>query len=275
MQDCIARRIWGRSTMDKRALLDRVAATAEERLLLGRVWDKYDQCQRKNIPAATAFLSPQEQAAAKRLLSAMGVTEGFVFFGGYDGAERCQLHFLPEWAEGADEEAVCALRCTWPHQDGLTHRDFLGSLMGLGLTRETIGDILVAEDSADVLVSSGVAEFLRSGWDSAGRVHLQVCDVALHEVHIPQKKTKIIRDTVSSLRLDSVVSTGFSISRGKAAEAISSGRVQLNWTLCTKADRTVAQGDVISLRGLGKCVLEEVGKQTKKGRIFISMQRYL
>ena len=274
MHGCTVRRIWGRS-MDKRTLLDRVAVNAEERLLLGRVWDKYDQCQRKNIPAATAFLSPQEQAAAKRLLAVMGVVDGFVFFGGYDGAERCQLHFLPEWAEGPDEEAICALRCTWPHQDGLTHRDFLGSLMGLGLTRESIGDILVDEDSADVLVSSGVADFLRSSWDSAGRVHLQLRDVALHEIHIPQKKTKTIRDTVSSLRLDSVVSSGFSISRGKAAEAISAGRVQLNWTPCTKADRAVAQGDVISLRGLGKCVLEEVGNQTKKGRIFVSMQRYL
>ena len=261
--------------MDTRAVLDAASANAEERLLLGRVWDKYDQCRRKNIPAATAFLSPQEQAAARRLLAAMGVTEGFSFFGGYDGAERCQLHFLPEWTESPDEETVCALRCTWPHQDGLTHRDFLGSLMGLGLTRESIGDILVGEESADVLVSAGVAEFLRSGWDSAGRVHLQVREVALHEIHIPQKKTKTIRDTVSSLRLDSVVSSGFSISRGKAVEAINAGKVQLNWTLCTKADRAVVQGDVISLRGLGKCVLEEVGNQTKKGRIFVSMQRYL
>ena len=146
--------------MDKRAILDRVAVNAEERLLLGRVWDKYDQCQRKNIPAATAFLSPQEQAAAKRLLAAMGVTEGFLFFGGYDGAERCQLHFLPEWAQDPEEETICALRCTWPHQDGLTHRDFLGSLMGLGLTREAVGDILVGEESADVLVASGVLEMI-------------------------------------------------------------------------------------------------------------------
>ena len=114
-----------------------------------------------------------------------------------------------------------------------------------------------------------------SSWDSAGRVHLQLRDVALHELHIPQKKTKPIRDTVSSLRLDSVVSSGFSISRGKAAEAIESGRVQLNWAECRKCAAEVAQGDTISLRGLGKCVLEEVGNQTKKGRIFVSIKRYL
>jgi len=99
--------------------------------------------------------------------------------------------------------------------------------------------------------------------------------VPLEHIHIPQVKTKMIRDTVSSLRLDSVVSSAFSISRGKAAEAITAGQVQLNWAVCTKAAAEVEQGDTISLRGLGKCVLEEVGNRTKKDRIFISIKRYL
>ena len=83
--------------MDKRAVLDRAASSAEERLLLGHVWDKYEQCRLKNLPAATAFLSPQEQQAAARLLQAIGAGEGFTFFGGYEGAERQCLCFLPEW----------------------------------------------------------------------------------------------------------------------------------------------------------------------------------
>lgn len=262
--------------MDKRVLLDRVAANGEERLLLGRVWDKYDQCRLKNIPTATAFLSPQEQMAARRLLQAMGVQEeSYVFFGGYDGAERCQLHFLPDWADGPDEETIRALRCTWPHQDGLTHRDFLGSLMGLGLTRDTIGDILVSEESADVLVTDTVADFLLTSWSAAGRIHLQLSEVLPSQVHIPVAKTKLVRDTVPSLRLDNIVASGFALSRGKAAEAIAAGRVQLNWTTCQKADRTVGEGDTISLRGLGKCVLESVGNETKKGRIFVTVKRYL
>ena len=86
---------------------------------------------------------------------------------------------------------------------------------------------------------------------------------------------KHIRDTVSSLRLDSVLAVGFSLSRGKAAEAVTSGKVQVNWTDCQKPDRPVAQGDTLTLRGLGKCVLEEVGHQTKKGRVFVTLKRYL
>ncbi len=261
--------------MDKRAMLDRIADNGEERLLLSRVWDQYDRCAKKNIPAATSFLSPQEQQAARRLLQAIGAADGFLFWGGYEGAERCQLHFLPDWSEEPDREMIRAIHCTWYRSDTLTHRDFLGSLMGLGLTREKIGDILVGKECADVLVSAQVADFLLGSWDAAGRVKLHLSEIALDEIVPPEVRTKEIRDTVSSLRLDSIASAGFSISRGKAAEAIQGGRVQLNWTNCTKPDRMVSQGDVISLRGLGKCILETVGHETKKGRVFVTIRRYL
>ena len=72
-----------------------------------------------------------------------------------------------------------------------------------------------------------------------------------------------------------MLASGFSLSRGKAAEAVTSGKVQVNWTDCQKPDRPVSQGDTLTLRGLGKCVLEEVGNQTKKGRVFITLKRYL
>ncbi len=263
--------------MDKRALLDSCARTGEERLLLGRVWDKYDQCRLKNLPTATAFLSPQEQEAARRLLRAIGAgEEGYAFFGGYEGAERQILCFLPDWAWAVDESQIRAIRYMWHESSAsLTHRDFLGSLMAMGVVRETIGDIMVSDQSADILCLQSVADHLLQSYDSAGRTHLRVEETELHNLHIPVAKTKLIRDTVSSLRLDGVVSSGFSISRGKAAEAIAAGRVQLNWSECRKGDKPVAQGDHISLRGLGKCTVEEVGNETKKGRIFVTIKRYL
>ena len=137
--------------MERRELLDRAARDEEERLLLGRVWDKWDQCRLRSVPAATDFLSPQEQAAALRLLRALGVQEGYVFSGGYEGAERQRLFFLPDWAEEPEPDAIAAVACTWYGGESLTHRDFLGSLMGLGLTRGTIGDILVTEGRCQVL----------------------------------------------------------------------------------------------------------------------------
>ena len=118
--------------MDKREMLDRLAANGDERLLLGRVWDKYEQCRRRNLPEGTGFLSPAEQAAAQRLLNALSVTEGYAFWGGYDGAQRRQLWFLPEWQEAPEEDAVRVVRASFYEEDALTHRDLLGSLMALG-----------------------------------------------------------------------------------------------------------------------------------------------
>ena len=261
--------------MDKRTVLDSVSQSSEERVLLGHVWDKWEQARRRNIPAVTAFLSPHEQAAAQRLLQAAGARD-YVFFGGYDTAERRQLHFLPDWQDTPDEDALAALRCTFYHGDKApTHRDLLGSLMGLGVTRQSIGDILVSPDSADVLVASGIADFLLQQWDAAGRTPLRVKRISLPELLVPPVACRDIHDTVASLRLDSIVATAFATSRARAAEAIAAGRVEVNWAECRKADKPVESGDVITLRGGGKCKLDSVGSPTKKGRFPICVKRYI
>ena len=105
------------------------------------------------------------------------------------------------------------------------------------------------------------------------RLHLE--QIPLSALEAPEQKTKQIRGTVSSLRLDGIVAEGFALSRSRAAEVITAGKTELNYTLCTKPDRLVAEGDVISVRGLGKMRLEAVGGNTKKGRISIEICRYI
>ena len=167
------------------------------------------------------------------------------------------------------------LRCRFYETEHPTHRDFLGSLMGLGLTREKVGDILVSERWADVLVGSSVAEHLLREWRQAGRVPLKVEEIRPEEIRPPAEQVKLLRDTVASLRLDSVISAGFSVNRNAAAELIRSGKVEVNWMACDKPDAAVGQGDVLTVRGLGKCCLEEVGGQSRKGRTAVTMKRYL
>lgn len=261
--------------MDKRTQLDRLASGAEERLLLSRVWDKYEQCQRRQLPVGTAFLSPAEQAAARRLLSSLGVTEGFAFWGGWEGAQRRQLWFLPDWQPELKKDVIQLTVSDLYVSDTLSHRDVLGSLMALGLTRDAIGDILLTPERVQVLSTPAAAEELLRQWQSAGRARLHPRPAALEELVAPQEQVKYLRDTVSSLRLDSVLAAGFSLSRSKAAEAVAAHRVQLNWTDCLKPDHPVSQGDSLSIRGLGKCVLEEVGQQSRKGRVFVTLKRYL
>ncbi|MBE6963135.1 MAG: hypothetical protein E7443_00860 [Ruminococcaceae bacterium] len=265
--------------MDKSKLLDRVGALGDDRLVLAKILDRAEQAEGRNIPAATDFLSPQQQAAALELLRLAGIGESrYVCFGGYDGAERKLILFLPDWLEAedaAEQSPIRCLRAVFREEDVLSHRDFLGSLMGLGIVREKVGDILVSTGSADIVVLDSVAEFLRQSWDGAGRVKLSVKEIEPAHLHIPEVKCREMRDTVSSLRLDALVSTGFQMARGKAADLIAAGRVQLNWRECTKPDKMMAAGDTVSARGFGKFELTEVGSITRKGRISVVLKRYI
>ena len=251
--------------MDKGALLDRLGLAGEDRLALAKVLDKAD------------FLSPRQRSQALDLLRLAGIPESaYVLQGGYEGAERQILLFLPDWMERSNAESpIRCLRASFREDEKLTHRDFLGSLMGMGVVREKIGDILAAPDSADLLVLEGVADFLLQSWTSAGRAKLRVSEIEADNLHIPVVQRKEVRDTVSSLRLDAVASSGFRLARGKAAALIESGRVQLNWRECVKPDKLLEAGDVVSARGLGKFELSEVGGLTRKGRISIVLQVYV
>ena len=265
--------------MDKSMLLDRVGAAGEDRLLLAKVLDRAAQAESRNVPAATDFLSPQQQKLTEDLLRQAGVPEtGYVRLGGYPEAERALYLFLPDWLDpesAAEESPIRCLRAAFRTEERLTHRDFLGSLMGLGIVREKVGDILVGPDSADLIVLDTVADFLLGSWNSAGRARLTVTEIPPSHLHIPEVRCEEVRDTVSSLRLDAVCSTGFRMARGKAADLIASGRVQVNWRECTKPDKPLSVGDTVSARGFGKFQLSEVGGVTRKGRVAIVVKRYV
>ena len=168
--------------MDRRQLLDRAARNGDERVLLAHILDKCEQSRNRNIPSATDFLSPAEQRSAQDLLHAAAIHDGCAFCGGFERAERRMLLFLPDWQEeAAESEYMTALRCTYRKEDTLTHRDFLGSLMAQGVTREKLGDILVSEGSCDLIVSRDIAPYLLQNVTSAGRVKLGVREIALTE----------------------------------------------------------------------------------------------
>lgn len=246
---------------------------------LANLLDRAQQARNRNIPVTTEFLSPSQQVLAREALALSGTGESeYLMPGGYDGAERKLVLFLPDWMDASMAESECGIRCiraAFRAEEKLSHRDLLGSLMGMGIVRERIGDILVSPGSADVLVLESTADYLLQSWSSAGRAKLQTQEVPLSHIHIPTAAVKEIRDTVSSLRLDAVLSSGLQMARGKAADLVSAGRVEVNWRECTKTDRLLEQGDTISARGFGKFELMTVGGLTKKGRISIVLKRYV
>ena len=264
--------------MNKTELLNKFSKDPEERIVLARALDQLDRAANRSIPCATQFLSPAQRAALEPLIAASGHPK-HLFHGGFEGAERTVCVFLPDWQERSDWEAadeLAAIQCAYPPTGAeLTHRDLLGGLMGIGLTREKVGDILVGEKSAQIVCLLDAAPIILSQFDQAGRYRLKLREIPLVELAPAPAEVKLIHDTVSTLRLDAVLSSGFSLARGKAADAVTGGRVSLNHRECVKPDRAVAQGDVITCRGLGKCVVKTVGGQSRKGRIIIEIERYL
>ena len=266
--------------MDKTSLLDRLRAEGDDRLLLSRVLDRQRQARDHGAPSSTDFLSPREQALTRNLLTLSGTPDdSYVFTGGVDGAERQVLCFLPDWMERdaftPDLSPVRALRAAWRDGETLSHRDLLGSLMGLGIVRAKIGDIYVSPSGADVLALDSVREFLLQNWENAGRVRLQVSEIEPGAVTVPPRPVQELRDTVSSARLDAVISSGFRIPRGKAAELVNAGRVQVNWFDCAKPDRILQPGDCVTARGYGRFILSRIGEPTRKGRFPIFITRFL
>ena len=266
--------------MTKKELLDRFAHGGEERVLLARALDKLELAQNRGVPAHTPFLSPGEQAALADLLAAWGHPR-HLFWGGYPDAERRVCAFLPDWQEedgllSDPEGPLAALEAKFPAGAALGHRDILGALMGLGITREKVGDILLPGPGVcQVVVLRDALPILLSQWEGAGRWKVRLEAIPLDRLAPKPAQVKTIRDTVATPRLDAVLAAGFSLSRSKAAGYISAGKVAVNHRECLKSDKLVEEGDVLTCRGLGKCVVREVPGQSKKGRTMLVLERYV
>lgn len=261
--------------MDRKNI-EKIAQTAEDKLLLAKVWDKINSGIRKNVMASTCFLSPRELEMTRYLF---GEVPGLTAFGGYNDAERKILCWLPEYLQESDlleeDSPLVCLRASFWDGDTPSHRDFLGALMGAGIARETVGDICVGKGSCDFFVTAEIAPYILQNFTSAGRTHLHLEAIPLTQVELAEPEVKEIRDTVASLRLDSIVSSGFRIGRSLAAQYIAAGKAAIDGLPCEKPDKVVAEGMKISLRGLGKIQIKAVGGHTKKGRIAVVIDRYM
>lgn len=252
--------------------------TKEDKMLLAGAEDKFRQCCQQYCLTYTNFLDLRQRSLVEKSLRELGVSSSearCVFYGGYEDAERTMAVFLPDYADERDCP-LSVIRIKAPSGGRkLTHRDYLGSLLGLGLKREMTGDILVTDSGADIIVMEEVKDFILFNYSKAGRTTLQPEEVPLSELKIPEQKTVMMKDTVASLRLDNVISSAFQLSRAKASEAIRSGIVFVNSMQVEKPDMQVDEGCKLVLRGKGKAYLRTVGSRTRKDRLFIEIEKYV
>lgn len=256
--------------------------TKEQEYLLAKVRDKIGECESKCVITSTSFLDMAERSDVDSSVKKSGVK--YVFYGGFDEAERTVCVFLPYYAddfesfilENPEENPLSAIRCKIPSgSPPLTHRDWLGSLMGLGLKRENVGDISICGDGADIVVLKETEKFLLSEYTSVGRSKIDVCAIPINEFRAPKQSYKEERGSVASLRLDNLISEAFSLSREKASEAIESGLVFANGIQATKPDAKVKEGTKLVLRGKGKVVFARICGETRRGKISILLNKYI
>lgn len=246
-----------------------LAQAGEERETLAKVFDKAQAAEKKGITTFTSFLSEREFALVeerKRNIDSIP----YKAFGGYEGAGRVMLCF----SECEEAFPIKAIRVTGKGIDKLKHPDLLGSIMSTGLERSSVGDIVKGEDEWIVFCREDIAQYLADSLTEVGGVYTEcsICEVSDLKV---QLRFEEITGTVSSLRADSVVAVMLKTSRSKAQEYIEAQRFFLNQLLCTKCDREIKENDILTVRHHGKARLSEISGKSKKGRIFITIKKYM
>ncbi|MCL2355766.1 MAG: YlmH/Sll1252 family protein [Defluviitaleaceae bacterium] len=222
--------------------------------------------------AASKFLTPAE---AESIKFSRNRDADLVFDGGFDDAERTRAIFInPDWGSYEREEIFAAIKISHRPQDTLGHRDILGALTALGIERETIGDIIVGDNAASFVCLPEISKYIIENFFQAGRVGVSSEIITLDELPVREENLTLKTDTVASLRLDAVMCAAFKLSRTKAGELISAGRVSLRHQICLRPDKDVSENAVISVRGLGRAKLLEIGGTSKKGRTFIKIGLY-
>lgn len=257
----------------------------EKDILISHTLDMKEKCADNSVTTHTNFMSLEELSAVKTAEKRLSEYVSTFYYGGYDDAERRIALFVPKFysvtdaqdylKDNEDENPVCVLRLKKDKFSTLSHRDYLGAIMGLGIKREMTGDIKVSDEGADVFCLKSIAPFICENLKKSGRGSVEGEILSVQQYNRGSEKTEIKFYSVASLRLDNIVSAVFNLSRSTAAEAISKGIVYVNSSQCLKNDLTLKQGDKIVLRGKGKAVLYEIIGENKKGRVHINIKRYL
>lgn len=244
--------------------------------LIKRISDLALRCDRNGCLTHSAFLTPAECYLLETRKLPVGEAK-LVFSGGRDDCERKVAFFLPYYLQETDfdiGEIIKAVKIrSYFGKPG--HRDYLGAVLGLGIERDRIGDLLLFDDTAYLFCLSSVVSVLLRELEKVGRISVKTEQIALTDVPVPERKTKKITFTVKSLRLDAVTGDLFGVSRTLAAELIREGAVTLNYTICEKVDAPVKEGDTLSVHGKGKGRISQIGGRSRKDRLFVEAELYL
>lgn len=257
--------------LPKDDLLKRV----ENRNCLTRILDQAEQAIKTWETVVTDFLSPPERMEAETMFQRLTDVH-MLAWGGYPQAERQRLAIARSELPLDQSHVPLALIAIAGNFmfDPATHRDFLGSILGTGLVRDKVGDILVlGERGAQAIVTPELVDFLTLHLSQVRSVPVKTQLVEWDELKVRPPQTKELTTVEASMRLDAVASAGFGMSRSKMVDLIDAGDVRVNWKTITQASHPLNAGDLVAIRGKGRLVIGDVAV-TKKERYRVNLTRY-
>lgn len=249
----------------------------EERLLFAKVLDQAALSCKRHCATFTDFL---DMAKSGKFLERLQYHSDLqvMAFGGIEDSERRMLGFAPDYMTLTEDDfPICALRITKHPKFGqtdLSHRDYLGSILGLGIDRGKIGDILVGDTETICLVQEDIADYIVHQLQKVSHTPVQVKHTVLTDITV-EKKIEIRRFTTASLRLDAVAGAALHLARGKIQTLIAAEKVTINWSTTTNTSCLLKEGDMISVRGYGRFRIHEIGGKSKKERIGLEVGVYV
>lgn len=252
-----------------------------DKLFISKLVDRLNYAICNNKISHTDFMNSAEIVTAKKVLASLKV-QNYIFYGAYEFYERCILIFYPEKfnksiVESNYNNILGIIRIELPKEQygKYTHRDYLGGITKLGITREKIGDILVFENGADIIVKKSIIDFLISNLQTLTRFQKsKISQINIEDLRIIKPSLEEIKITIPSLRLDAIVAELAHTSRNKACELISEEKVIVNYNTATKTNLAIKENDIITIRHTGKYIIGNKLGNTKKGNILLNIKKY-
>lgn len=269
-------------SMDKQKILNKYSKP-EDKLLISKLIDKMELTVSKNKVEYTDFLDLYQRHLLEKILKQENI-KNYIITGGIEEAERNIILFYPEKLSSIinrDYSKVIPVNCIrikLPKEmyNKYTHRDYLGGLIKLGLKREKIGDILVFEDGADILVLNEISRFLISNLNLLTRFSKSIIEnIELYEVRTKEVSKQEIKIIVPSMRIDCIVAEILNTSRGNAEETINSGRGYVNFENIEKQTKQIKEKDIITIRGKGRFEIRSIEGRTKNDRIKLIVNKFI
>lgn len=256
----------------------------EDILLVSKVLDKIKFAKNKNQISNTDFLDMYQKRITEKVLKAEK-EKNFMYYYPCENTEKAMLIIYPEKYEEIFKnnnfnfsQFVKLIRIKLPNQlkGQYVHKDYLSGIMKLGIKREKVGDILVFEDGADIVVSSDICEYVLSNLKQLTRFSKsEIEEVNIKEIRKPKVKTEELRITVTAMRLDCIISELAHCSRTMVVKIIEEQRVFVNYVNETKNSKIINVNDVIVIRGKGKFIIRNIVGETKKGKIVVIVEHYI